>query len=46
MRQRLSEAAKVGFKAAIIPAMNSRDVQSGDIEVRPIARIDQALAML
>jgi DNA repair protein RadA/Sms len=46
MKQRLIEAEKIGFKTAIIPAMNARDVQGGDIEVKPIGRIDQALGLL
>lgn len=44
--QRLIEAEKIGFKTAVIPAANARDTKSGDIDVHPIARIDQALGML
>ncbi len=44
---RLSEAEKLGFRHAIIPAINTRDLSfAGELEITGIRRLDQALAVL
>ncbi len=45
--ERLLEAAKHGFKRAIVPAANRpRKSVKLNLEVVPVARLDQALAQL
>jgi DNA repair protein RadA/Sms len=45
--ERLIEAAKLGFKRAIVPEGNRpRKAAKLDIEVQPVARLDQALAQI
>ncbi|GAB4316987.1 MAG: DNA repair protein RadA [Candidatus Zixiibacteriota bacterium] len=44
---RLNEAEKLGFRQAIIPQVNTRDLPSaGDLEVAGVRTLDQALRML
>jgi len=46
-QERLKEAAKLGFKKAIIPKANlAKGKVSNDFEVFPVERIDQAIAIL
>jgi DNA repair protein RadA/Sms len=46
-QERLKEAAKLGFKRAIIPKANAPKAKiSADFEIFPVERIDQAISIL
>jgi len=45
-QERLREAAKLGFKQALIPAANAPKQAPPDIEVHAVTRIDEAATML
>jgi len=45
--ERLMEAAKHGFRRAIVPEANRPRKASGiELEILPVARLDQALALI
>lgn len=44
---RLNEAEKLGFRHAVIPAVNARDLpRSGDLEIMGVRNLDQVLRLL
>ena len=45
-QERLKEAAKLGFKQALIPAANAPKQATPGIEVHAVARIDEAVALV
>lgn len=46
IEQRISEAAKLGFKHIVIPKFSRLDVSKYDIEVHQVSRLDQAFRLL
>jgi len=47
IERRLQEAAKLGFKRAVIPARSAEAARAAGIQTIPVSRIDEALdAML
>ena len=45
-QERLKEAAKLGFKKAIIPKANAPKGSIAGLDVYPVERIDQAIDLL
>jgi DNA repair protein RadA/Sms len=45
-QERLKEAAKLGFKQALIPAANAPKQATPGIEVHAVSRIDEAVALV
>jgi DNA repair protein RadA/Sms len=45
-QERIREAAKLGFRRALIPAANKPKKAEPDIEVFPVRRLDEALEVL
>ncbi|MFA9462326.1 DNA repair protein RadA [Thiohalorhabdus methylotrophus] len=46
IEDRLKEAAKLGFKRAVIPAGSAEDLDNPGLELQPVRRIEQALELL
>jgi len=47
LKRRLIEAEKIGFRAALVPAANSREVAyGGEMEIQPVGHISRALEMV
>lgn len=47
IESRLNESEKIGFRRAVIPAVNARDLSRiGDLEIAPARTLDQALGIL
>ena len=43
LHRRIHEAAKLGFKTAVVPALGVEEVQGSALELIPVSRVDEAL---